>query len=216
MVSTDAPVNLTSSLGYTKTGAAEGTVILQPEGGYEYFNITTFNGFIKIKIPTTAANSMLSFDIDVFDYLVAGNEGFKLRVSGHLYGSWAYDRAATVITGNPSFIPQVKFGGDAGAYCIFLSGPNGAARAWNYASVRISNVCASYRNSTFAKVGEPWVITQETTLGDVYHTLDPKLVSTDSLNSNALGNTPATDIKNAINDLASRIAALDGGVSNYF
>jgi len=208
-LSTDAPVNLTSSLGYNKGDGSLGAIVLQPEGGFAHFRTATFNGFIKITLPTAWSQSFISMEIDVFNYTATANaETYKLRVSGYLYSLWGTDREVSIISSNGVVLPKVIFGDDGTHSCLWIAGNDGLAHVWKYTNVRVSNVMVGNLNSTLNIFATGWTITQEVATVNERHVMNAKLTATDSLNADALGNTPASDIINSINDLETSINGL--------
>lgn len=141
---------------------ANGTTILQPEGGFLSTNGTggLATGALKIRLPLGASDTMIRFQIDVFDYVAGGSQTYFIQ--GYSYasggGSHWYNEDARLIGGSGSARP-VRFGHDGAKMCIWIGDPG---TEWWYPKFAIRGVQVSFANFSAAQWKSGWVLTMDT------------------------------------------------------
>ena len=118
-------------------------------------------GTLRIKLPVGMQNTMMTFDLNVFN--MANNTSTTFHISGYNYSAgWT----ALTVTADDSNATQygdtVRFGYD-GTNAVILIGTT--ASTWQYPAVSISSVVLSYSGAVDASWENAWVggfITTET------------------------------------------------------
>ena len=157
---------------YAGGGVGKDHYIAYPAGGY-YEGANSATGYLKIALPQSWSNTMMKFDINIFNYSEGTSATYT--VCGYNYGdtsswyhptaySWGY-KLNTDSLGNRS----VRFGHDGSKCCIYI-GEN--TSTWSYTTVSISNVTLGFSaNYTFDKWGSGWSISITTSLGTITKTV---------------------------------------------
>ena len=167
----------------TRTGGIghqdDGCYIAYPGGGTFEVTSSLQTGYLKITLPVSWTNTMLAFDIDIYEY--ASQKIKKLRVGGYNYTGnptplWI-NTSAMMDSDNDFAKYKVHFGHDGTKCAIYISeiGTNdidqGASTTWNYANVSISNFFGGYANFTMANWADGWDVGFTTTLGTINNTI---------------------------------------------
>ena len=138
---------------------------------------TSKTGTLKIVLPKTWSNTMIFFEIDIFQYnaTVAGSgDSTKILCGFYNYApSPGYYHGFADVS-NTSLINSVRFAHDGSNCCILLGT---TASKWMYTTVNISKVMATYGATTGWDTGYSFEwLTSETGLSNIYTALlNPKL-----------------------------------------
>ena len=142
------------------------TSIAFPQGGINQIG-TTVSGYLKITLPNSWSNTMLKFDIDVFDY--ATNQSCRIEVAGYTYintPAWL-STSATTISSNTNINYTIRFGHDGDKCAIYIGESN---TSWAYPSIQITHVNASFFNSEYEDWDDGWDISVVNDLGAIHAT----------------------------------------------
>lgn len=124
---------------------------LAVKGGSYHSNSSLETGYMRIKLPTLASNSMLAFTLHGYTY--DGNAGWGVRISGYEYtGTSWYNESVDVLYGSPPF-DTVQWGGGTGTKYILLGT---AAGTWAYPQAAIANMIVGYAGQL--DQADDWVI----------------------------------------------------------
>lgn len=138
------------------------TTIVQPGGGFLSTNGTggLATGALKIRLPLGASDTMLRFQLDVFDYVAGGSQTYFIQ--GYSYasggGSLWYQEDARLIGGSGSARP-VRFGHDGARMCIWVGDPG---TEWWYPKFAIRGVQVSFANFSAAQWKSGWTLSLDT------------------------------------------------------
>lgn len=159
----------------TRTGGIghedDGCYVTYPGGGSLKNINSTQTGYLKITLPVSWTNTMISFDIDVYEYAVQKIK--KFRVGGYTYSvstQWI-NESAMMDSDNDFAKYKVHFGHDGTNCAIYISEIDsnntdlGSSTTWSYAQVSISNIFTGYSNTTMANWADGWAVGFTTTLG---------------------------------------------------
>lgn len=147
------------------------SVLLPSVGQYSYNTAPgTITGAICITLPQWWTSTMMSFDVQVFEYLA--DKSFTMHLSGYNYtanpppgtptsGQWART-TYSILGGQAGTNPQVRFGHNGTKCCIVIGT---TSSVWHFPKVTVRNFQAGYLNYTEAQWATGWalsVITSET------------------------------------------------------
>jgi ribosomal protein S6E (S10) len=138
-------------------GTSESTRILNPIGGSYQTSTPTKTGAIKITLPVSWTNTMLSFKVSVFDF--AAGESFTIFLAGYNYsGGWYYTSAYIIggTTVDRNF--TVRFGHDGSNCCVYIGE---LASTWGYPQIGISEVLLGFSNYSASSWRTGWSISFE-------------------------------------------------------
>ena len=116
---------------------------LHPGGGVYVCSTPSITGYLKIVLPLGWTNTMLRFDINIYDY--TDQNAVTYTVGGYNYqptASWYNYSAESRGHGDKANLP-VSFGYDGSRCAIYIGWWN---TAWSYPQVSISNVLTGYSN----------------------------------------------------------------------
>jgi len=129
-------------------------------GSYDNTSIT---GCIKITLPQSWTNTMMRFEVDIFDYSAYGLR--TIGVGGYNYSAspgW-FSTSATQITGASNNM-RVRFGHD-GTKCAIYIGET--STAWNYPKIRIRNFMAGHAVCQKSDWATGWTISIVGSVGTI-------------------------------------------------
>lgn len=130
--------------------------------GAEY-NSGSTTGAIKITLPQSWTNTMMTMKITIFDYSI--NESFEVHCGGYNYagggGSWVNTHAKIIANPHLDRNFNVRFGHDGSKCCILIGETNSA---WAYPKVVVTEWVGGHSNETFNNWDNGWDISIVTTL----------------------------------------------------
>jgi hypothetical protein len=128
-----------------------------------YDGIGSITGAMKIVMPKTWSNTMMTIVIKGYTYIDNNINGWECRINGYNYIS-AWNRYSATIIGNAPF-SQVRLAHD-GTKCIILLG--NTSTVWDYPKLTVSEMLACHQNTDGWETG--WnasIIQSETGIGNV-------------------------------------------------
>jgi len=154
----------------------DGVHMAFPGGAMDKNSGSTQTGYLKISLPTSWSNTMIMFDLDVYEYNANGLAALrKFKIGGYNHtgsgGRWVRQVALYDGTGAINHKFKVHFGHDGTNCAIYISKvsatgtDSGAASSWSYSQANVSNFFGGYSSDTMAKWADGWDITWTTTLG---------------------------------------------------
>jgi hypothetical protein len=130
--------------------------------GAEY-NSGSTTGAIKITLPQSWTNTMMTMKITIFDYSI--NESFEVHCGGYNYagggGYWVNTHAKIIANGGIDRNFNVRFGHDGSKCCIIIGE---TSSSWSYPKVVVTEWVGGHSNETFHKWDNGWDISIVTTL----------------------------------------------------
>lgn len=146
-------------------------------GGVFGTKIGSHTGALKITLPQSWNNTMLKFDVEIYNYSV--NNSCTYSIAGYNYAtnnSW--DNVSAYATGhktNARANLPVRFGHDGTKCCIYIGE---VKQVWNYPQVTIRNFMAGYGDgSAYLNWVDGWKIEFVPTLGTITQTVTNPHVS---------------------------------------
>lgn len=135
--------------------------VLFPKGGaYSFAGNKT--GYMKITLPVGYNNTMLSFTIQIYNYLT--NRSALIHVGGYITtfqgGIW-FRTSAQIITGDQAMNYTVRFGSENGKCCVLLGESN---TAWIFPQLAVVSVQLGYNGSLLDNYVDGWSIEAVTDL----------------------------------------------------
>ncbi len=127
-------------------------------------------GAIKIKLPQSWSNTMISFDVDVYNYVL--DLSFTLHIAGFNPVSYWYNQTAN-LQGSTAAEQTVRFGHDATTCCIFIGE---LSTVWQYPKVRVHNFQAGHSNYQKGFWDSGWEISIVSALDTVHRTISDALL----------------------------------------
>ena len=126
------------------------TTIARP-GGAARNGYRDETGFIKITLPQSWTETMMSMTIDVYVYTT--DKSFTLFVGGYNFGDiWV--NTSAVLSGNVASDNAVRFGHDGSKCCILIG--NDTNSNWNYSKVVVRDFKAGHNNTQKEKWADGW------------------------------------------------------------
>lgn len=129
-------------------------------------------GAIKITLPFSWNNTMLSFWVDVYEY--SQNTSFSVLVGGYAYagggGYWNNTTATIVGTNNVKTNHPIRFGYDGSKCCIYIGEIN---YSWSYPKVNVRDVNFGHSSTNFNLCKTGWnvdIVTSFVTVNKVHIT----------------------------------------------
>ena len=126
--------------------------VSRPIGASLSVNVNAQVGAIKITLPQSWTSTMMSFDVDVFNY--SADRSFSLHVAGYNGTSSWYNTSANMI-GSTASNNRVRFGHDGVKCCIWIGE---TTSTWEYPKVVVKNFVAGYVNYARAQWESGWAI----------------------------------------------------------
>lgn len=146
-------------------------------GGVFGTKIGSHTGALKITLPNSWNNTMLKFDVEIYNYSV--NNSCTYSIAGYNYATnSSWDNVSAYATGhktNARANLPVRFGHDGTKCCIYIGE---VKQVWNYPQVTIRNFMAGYSGSSaYLNWVDGWQIGFTTTLGTISQTVTNPHVS---------------------------------------
>jgi len=166
---TNGALSFTQSSGSTDVTSV---YVPMPDGGIYSSNDEINTGYLKITLPQSWTNTMMSFDINIYDRTSTTGELIKIHVAGlttstgEFTGEWTHT-VARIVSGITDKFTDIKFGHD-GTKCALYIGSNDTE--WEYPQVTITNFQAGFAAATSATWVDDWEINFTTTLGTISST----------------------------------------------
>ena len=163
---------ITSAHGFA-TKTAKNLFIAQPEGAYleieandpliESGTNGQVTGAIKVQLPQSWTNTMMTMQIRVYDYSM--DESFDIFCGGYNFagngGGW-YNTFAYVLSSPFEWRNfPVRFTHDGSKCCIFIGDTN---QTWNFPRANVINFTAGYSGDSVSNYGSGWDMSIETTI----------------------------------------------------
>ena len=170
-------LNTTAALSYTQ---GTGIHVLRPQGGMYTTTASSVTGMIRIQLPVFNTNTMMRFEVDIYDY--AGDEegeSIKLLLGGYNYNSAWYNTFAHLISGRTDRNFLCRFGHD-GTRNVVLIGS--ASDNWSYPQINVTNFFGGYSGASSGNWADGWGIgfSQSLVGFTITKNSTAKLVATDS------------------------------------
>ena len=140
--------------------------VTAPEGGAlsRDGNVT---GAIKIRLPQRSTNTMIKFDVEVFDY--ATGKTVSYTIAGYNYGSGNWINVTATMTGGSNATKAVRFGNDGVKDCVWIGDLNSV---WSYPKIRVTNLIAGHYNYSANQWRTGWQVSIVTAFDTVQHNYD--------------------------------------------
>lgn len=130
--------------------------------GAEY-NSGSTTGAIKITLPVSWTNTMMTMKIIIYDYSI--NESFEVHCGGYNHtggnGYWVNTHAKIIANGDVDRNFNVRFGHDGSKCCITIGE---TTSPWAYPKVVVTEWVGGHSNETFNNWDNGWDISIVTTL----------------------------------------------------
>ena len=149
--------------------------VMFPNGGSMDVNGSPNTGAIKIRLPQSWTNTMMSLKITVYDY--STDESFDIRCGGYNHtngslhgGSWHNVFAWIDTNSNKDRNFTVRFGHDGTKCCIQIGETNST---WSYLDVTVTEFTGGHSQEEVAKWDDGWevsLVTSNITMGSGSHT----------------------------------------------
>lgn len=129
------------------------THVLRPHGGG--WGSGPVSGSLAVTLPNGWANTMLRFEISVYEY--ASSKSVTYQVGGYTYaGSSSWYNTFATAQGDPSAVRPVYFGVDGfGRPTVWIG--VGGADTWQYPIVQVLNFVCGYSNYSVSQWDTNWV-----------------------------------------------------------
>ena len=136
------------------------TTIANPQGGTFSGLTANMTGAIVITLPQSWTNTMMKFEVDVYNYV--DSHSFKALVGGynHITGP-AWCNTSAQIIGNTGANNIVRFGHDGTKCCVVIGATDSV---WQYPKIAVKNFEAGHSNSAIANWATGWNVSLETDL----------------------------------------------------
>lgn len=145
-------------------------------GGGSFSDTGGYTGYLKVTLPLSWSNTMMTFTVDVFNY--ATGTSFSLTIGGYNYialNSWLNTTANLI--GNPEGDNAVRFGYD-GSKCAVYIGE--ADTYWSHPKVAVRDFIGGYSNYAIDQWDDGWSIEITPTLGTITSTITDALIDANS------------------------------------
>lgn len=137
------------------------TRLLFPHGASYRASSDSVTGAVKIRLPNSWSNTMLSMKVIIYDYTM--NEPCELLLSGYTDNNIdAWVNTGAVVTGslnNRRF--KVRFGHDGTKCCIFIGD---VTQTWAYPQIAVTELVAGHSQSAESQWDDGWVVSTVTGL----------------------------------------------------
>jgi len=130
------------------------TRISNPEGGSYNSSASSITGCIRIRLPQGFTNTMMSFEVAVFDY--GTNTSFTLHLSGYTYNGPLWTRTSASLVGSTAAQNRVRFGTDSSGKAVILIGLT--STSWSYPKVAVKNWVGGHTNYSVSQWRTGWSI----------------------------------------------------------
>jgi len=122
-------------------GGVSGSGVVNRDLGYYINSVATVTGIIKIALPVTWNNVMMSIELDIYQYSAEGAS--KIIIGGYNYSSPGWNNMSVQIVGTMS--KAVRLAHD-GTHCCILLGV--ATDVWAYPRIVVSKIITGYSGVT--------------------------------------------------------------------
>jgi len=144
------------------------TTIATPQGGAFNGGFSSMPGAIVITLPQTWTDTMLKFEIDVYNY--QEGESFTVFVSGFTNSAaTAWQRPSINIKGSILVNYKIRLGHDGSKLCVAIGE---TSSTWQYPVVAVKNFQAGNLNQAIANWESEWDVSLETSLAGYTFTVD--------------------------------------------
>lgn len=184
--------------------------IAYPVGG-NYTDSANKTGAICITLPVSWTSTMMSFDVDIFNY--AANTSVVYHIAGYNYNGsnndkrWVNTSAYCLSNSTNSTTKNltVRFGHNGSKCCVYIGETN---TSWSYPQVQVRNVRLGFNNYAFETWHTGWVISFVTSFGTL--TSDVSITNT-FMGNGYIGTTPVQSSSN--NQALTGITSINGCVT---
>ena len=189
------------------------TRITYPVGAQLSVGTASVTGAIKITLPQSWTDTMMSMRIRIYDY--SGGESFEVNCGGYNYTpstSWINTFAYIVGQANIDRNFTVRFGHDGTNCCITIGEVDST---WSYPKIVVEDFMAGHSNFAKANWDDGWSISTITTLPTITSTISsPQIGKVTNVTGTAPivssgGATPAISISAATISAAGSMSAAD-------
>jgi hypothetical protein len=161
----------------------DGVHMAFPGNGSDSNTTSVRTGYLKVQLPVGWTNTMISFDLYVYEYNANNAAAVrKFRIGGYNYagggGQWTRPIAVYDGDGLVDHNLKVHFGYDGTYSAIYISKmttagvDSGASSSWSYPQAFVANVFGGYSATTMANWADGWDINYTTALGTISQTLE--------------------------------------------
>lgn len=182
-------------------GGADLDFIASKNGAGNYFSVAnggryrgngSKTGYLKITLPVKFNNTMIRFDIDVYNYVT--NSSATYTVGGYAYNgttkTWGNNPFGYCVGHRLCKFKNLKIRlGEEGGFPVVYIGE--ADTVWNHPQVTIKNITLGYTGAESTEWYNPWSISFETTVSNITATIpNPWVVdvTTDDVSEAATAN----------------------------
>jgi hypothetical protein len=145
-----------------------GSVSVRSPAGGGYSPGSPVTGCLKIRLPQNWSNTMLRFEVDIYDYNVG--ESVTYLIGGYSYfsgpnpndGQWINHTAQFIGPRNRAM--RVRFGHDGSYPCVYIGE---TTTVWSYPAVRVKDVNLGYLNIAESLWSSGWSVTLATSVGTI-------------------------------------------------
>lgn len=169
-------INNSAHANLRAVGSSDNTFIMYPQGGGFRTSKATKTGYLKITLPQSWTNTMMSFKIQIYEY----QTGYSCEyvVGGYNYSSTWANRYFAYSTGKNDQLTHsnltVRFGHDGSKCAIYIGESN---TSWSYPQVQVHSMIAGYSNYGYDKWASGWKVDFTTSLGTVTAVVEKPHVS---------------------------------------
>jgi len=162
------------------------TRIMNPTGGMLSSSTDSIIGMLRIELPVGYFNTMISFDLIIYNYFSSNDGVVRMRVGGYMYNStqtW-YNVSAYSLVSDSTRNNTVRFGDENGKCVIFVGD---TTTTWSYPKVMISDVMLGHSSYDYNNFNDGWNLSFVTSTGSasIKQTITPKLVADEAQLANA-------------------------------
>jgi len=151
--------------------------ISKPLGASYSTSASPATGAIKITLPQSWTDTMMQFNINVYEY--TSGLSFTLNVGGYTYtNSSRWINTSANLSGSTLANNRVRFGHDGTKCCIYIGE---TTSEWSYPKVSVTNFQAGFVNYSKAQWETGWSISITTTIGTVTSDISDSLIGANSL-----------------------------------
>lgn len=171
-------INESADANLRAVGTSDKTYIAFPQGGGYRTAASTATGYLKITLPKTWSNTMMSFKVTIYEF--QNNLSCTYYLSGYNYnssgGKWSCVSAYSLSKSDSRTISNrtVRFGHD-GSKCAIYIGENNST--WNFPQIQISDITVGYSTYDYVHWASGWSIGFTTTLGTITSTVTTPCIS---------------------------------------
>lgn len=171
-------INESADANLRAVGTSDKTYIAFPQGGGYRAAASTATGYLKITLPKTWSDTMMSFKVTIYEF--QNNLSCTYYLSGYNHndsgGKWICVSAYSLSKSDSRTISNrtVRFGHD-GSKCAIYIGENNST--WNYPQIQISDITVGYGTHDYVHWASGWSIGFTTTLGTITSTVTTPCIS---------------------------------------